>query len=252
MTKAIKIKNIEIGAGLPKICVPLTGKTQKELYKEAKAAEEAKADLVEWRADFYEDLLEKEALSETLKGIAEILKEIPLLFTIRTKQEGGSVEISFEDYSNCNKNAAEAGADLVDVEVFGEEEKKKALILELHKTKAVIIASSHDFFKTDACEILLERFQKMDQTGADILKIAVMPQCFEDVTAIMCATEKMAASYTERPLISMSMGRLGAMSRVYGEAFGSSVTFGTVGAASAPGQIPVPELRAMLSLFKQH
>jgi 3-dehydroquinate dehydratase-1 len=51
---------------------------------------------------------------------------------------------------------------------------------------------------------------------------------------------------TEKPLISMSMGSLGSISRIAGENFGSAVTFATVGAASAPGQFPIRELRMMM------
>ena len=85
----------------------------------------------------------------------------------------------------------------------------------------------------------------MDASGADILKMAVMPKDFEDVAAIMQATNEMT-KLTDRPLISMAMGDTGSMSRISGENFGSCVTFGTVGKASAPGQFPIKELRMMM------
>ena len=56
MTKPIQIKNLTIGAGIPKICVPLTGTTEEKICQEAKDAKKAGADLVEWRADFFEVL----------------------------------------------------------------------------------------------------------------------------------------------------------------------------------------------------
>ena len=56
MTKPIQIKNISLGEGLPKICVPLTGKTEEEIKEEGKKTVEAGAELVEWRADFFEAL----------------------------------------------------------------------------------------------------------------------------------------------------------------------------------------------------
>ena len=48
MTKPIQIKNISLGEGLPKICVPLTGKTEEEIKEEGKKTVEAGAELVEW------------------------------------------------------------------------------------------------------------------------------------------------------------------------------------------------------------
>lgn len=251
MTKAIKIKNLLIGEGIPKICVPLTGTTKEFICQEAKAAKEAGADLVEWRADFFEGLLNPAACQEVLGEVAEILGEIPLLFTIRTKEEGGSVEISLEEYAACNLTAARSHkADLVDVEVMGNPQEKKNLIESLHKERSVVIASSHDFEKTDSQEVLLNRFREMEKSGADILKIAVMPHGFGDVSAIMEATNDMRKE-CEKPLVSMAMGSIGSISRIAGENFGSSITFGTVGAASAPGQFPIGELRTLLGALHQ-
>ena len=176
MTKPIQIKKLTIGSGMPKVCVPLTANSAENLYKEAENAVNAQADLVEWRADFYKNLSDKEKTAEVLEKISGILGEIPLLFTIRTKEEGGNVDLPVEEYSQYNLNAARTGkADLIDVEVFGNEEKKKELIKGIHSMNVKVIASSHDFEKTDNRDALLERFMAMDQTGADILKMAVMP-----------------------------------------------------------------------------
>lgn len=252
MTKPIKVKNLLIGEGIPKICVPLTAVGKEEIFEEAKKAAEAGAQMVEWRADFFEGLLDENAVNETLAGLSDLLGEIPLIFTIRTAQEGGSCQISGGDYRRINLAAAKSRrADLIDVQVFGDEEDKKELIREIHREHALVIASSHDFEKTDDEETLLGRFRQMDTTGADILKMAVMPEEFEDVAALMKATAKMAAEYTKRPLVSMAMGSTGSISRIAGEDFGSSITFAAVGAASAPGQFPIKELRMMLEAFHE-
>jgi 3-dehydroquinate dehydratase-1 len=141
--------------------------------------------------------------------------------------------------------AASHKADLVDVEVFAGKGEKRPLITALQQEGVTVIASSHDFAKTDDRDTLLARFHRMDESGADILKMAVMPQTFENVADIMQVTSEMREE-TEKPLISMSMGSLGSISRIAGENFGSAVTFATVGAASAPGQFPIRELRMMM------
>ena len=250
MTKPIQIKNLTLGSGIPKICVPLTGKTREAILEEAKNAVSAGAQMLEWRADFFEDLKEKEKLEEMLFLLSQEAGEVPLLFTIRTDEEGGNCSISAEDYAFCSLTAAKSGkADLVDVEAFGHCGDNKSLIPELQGAGAVVIASSHDFNKTDSEEALVKRFQDMDATGADILKIAVMPEDFGDVAAIMQATGRMATEFTHKPLISMAMGSLGSISRISGEHFHSCITFGTVGAASAPGQISIGELRKMMEIL---
>ena len=111
-----------------------------------------------------------------------------------------------------------------------------------------MIASNHHFHETPAQETLLEILTKMDQMGADILKIAVMPQSRKDVLTLLSATEEMDLR-TAKPLITMSMGPVGMISRLCGELFGSALTFGTVGKASAPGQIDAKDLASVLQLI---
>ena len=192
-----------------------------------------------------------EACQNVLEALAEILGETPLLFTIRTSEEGGNITISLEDYAACNINTAKGKkADLVDVEIMSNSEEKKKLVAELQKEGVKVIASSHDFHKTDSQEVLLNRFREMEKSGADILKMAVMPHGFEDVAAIMEATNAMRQE-CEKPLVSMAMGSIGSITRISGENFGSGITFGTVGAASAPGQFPIGELRSLLDALHE-
>ena len=247
MTRSVSVKGLELGSGIPKICVPLISAEQGALYEEAETIKEAGTDFAEWRADYYKDLLSVDKTVDTLRKLTEILDGIPLIFTIRTMKEGGQASLAPADYIRMNEQAAHSHfADLIDVEIFGSEEEKKRLIRTIQSEGIPVIGSSHDFQKTDSCEELLSRFQKMERSGADILKLAVMPHTFEDVTALMNATHIMS-SYTDRPIISMSMSALGSLSRFSGELYGSALTFGTVTAASAPVQVPVRTLRTILN-----
>ena len=53
----VEIRNVKLGSGIPKICVPLVGKTENELVNEVNKLKDIKFDLVEWRIDFYKDAL---------------------------------------------------------------------------------------------------------------------------------------------------------------------------------------------------
>lgn len=53
------------------------------------------------------------------------------------------------------------------------------------------------------------------------------------------------------PILTMSMGQLGVVSRVTGDSFGSCATFGAVGQTSAPGQIPVNDLHTVLHILHE-
>ncbi len=247
MTRPIYLKQVLLGEGIPKICVPLTGKTQQEILAQCDKAVKAGADLLEWRVDLWEEIEKRAKIEEMLFALSGIRGETPLLFTIRTQREGGAIRISGESYEEMILIAAKSGKiDLVDVEALWETENKISLIQRLHEEKIPVIASSHDFEKTDQQEVLISRLQELERTGADILKLAVMPREKEDVENLMLAVRKVTEEMTEKPVVAMSMGELGAVSRISGENFGSCMTFGTVGEASAPGQFPIKILRSYL------
>ena len=121
----------------------------------------------------------------------------------------------------------------------------RRLVRTAHENGVPVIVSNHDFKKTPPKEELLDRLENMQELGADILKIAVMPESTEDLLTLLAATED-GGRYLKQPIVSMSMGGKGILSRVAGESFGSAITFGTAGAASAPGQLPAEELKEIL------
>ncbi|MEI3140096.1 MAG: type I 3-dehydroquinate dehydratase [Lachnospiraceae bacterium] len=96
---------------------------------------------------------------------------------------------------------------------------------------------------------LFPGFVRCSSWGMDVAKMAVMPQSEKDVRMLLEATAEMKEQHPQTPVITMSMGKMGVLSRMAGELFGSALTFGTVGQASAPGQIPVKELRKILEML---
>ena len=246
----VKIRNVEIGAGAPKVIVPIVGKTKEEILAKGRELASIPLHVVEWRVDFYEDVFQIPQVLETLKGLRAALGETPILFTFRTLKEGGEKEISMEDYTTLNKAVAQSGdADAVDVEIFSGDEVVKENIANIHAAGKVVVGSNHDFHKTPTQADLIYRLRKMQDMGADIPKIAVMPQSKADVLTLLAATEEMSRCYADRPIITMSMSAAGVISRLCGEVFGSSMTFGAVGQVSAPGQIPVEQLNAATEII---
>ena len=274
MIHPVTVRKIKIGEGMPKICVPVVGVTEEEILSEARNAVTFPVDLVEWRGDWFADIAQPEPVKRVLAGLREILGEIPLLFTFRTAGEGGQREIDVSDYEAINGMVIGTGyADMVDVEFFmGQTEKEmisgngeshdgngnhrsvpgktvRNLIDEAHAHDVKVIASNHDFEKTPRKDAIISRLRSMQDAGADIAKIAVMPQNKADVLELICATEEMYRLYGRIPLITMSMAGDGLISRMCGEVFGSAVTFGSAGKASAPGQIAAGELRNVLNIL---
>lgn len=245
----VTVRGVEIGTGKPKICVPITGKTVEEIFKQAKEIAPLLVEVVEWRVDYTGFVHDKDTILLVLEGLRKQLQNKILLFTFRTKKEGGEQELSEEEYFNLNKFAAETKlVDLIDLELFSSNDKLEFYMNEIHKSGCKVIVSNHDFQKTPEESEIVSRLSRMEQAGGDILKIAVMPQSPQDVVTLLSATCK-ASQLLVQPVVTMSMSKLGAVSRITGEVFGSALTFGTVGEASAPGQIPVKQLTEYLEFF---
>lgn len=246
----IKVRDIEIGAGAPKIIVPIVGVTKEDILNEAKTFDSIPVDVVEWRVDWFEHVFEFDKVEDVLKELRTVLGNIPLLLTFRTKKEGGEKAINTKDYKELNLRAAKTGyVDFIDVEIFTGDDVVREIIDGAHAAGVRVIASNHDFFKTPAKSDIIYRLRKMQDMGADIPKIAVMPQSKRDVLTLLCATEEMVTDYADRPIITMSMAGTGVISRLCGEVFGSSMTFGAAKKASAPGQMGVNDLNTVLDLL---
>ena len=246
----VEVRGVRIGEGIPKICVPIVGTTRDEILAAAKSFESVKKDVVAWRADWFEGVFDFAQVEAVLKELRRVLGNTPILFTFRTANEGGEKAIEPAAYAELNKRAAATGLiDLVDVEAFTGDEVVRDIIESAHESGVVVVASNHDFEKTPEKDEIVRRLRKMQELGADIPKIAVMPQSRKDVLTLLSATEEMASKYADRPIITMSMSATGLISRLCGECFGSALTFGAVGKASAPGQMNASDLSEILNLI---
>lgn len=251
----LKIKNLIIGDGIPKICVPVVGRTQEEILKSAAMAAGSEPDLVEFRCDEYDGVRDPEQLTEILAGIEKYIGELPLLLTFRSKEEGGTREVSDQEYLEiCRTGICSSRIDLIDLELQRYERlcrqqdylPAEDILAQAHARKIPVLMSMHYFSHTPGEEEMLGQLHRMEELGADILKLAVMPGDKKDVLALLSATVRMS-QITEKPLITMSMGDIGKISRVIGAFTGSAVTFASAGTASAPGQIEVSKMRKILN-----
>ncbi|MBZ6533739.1 type I 3-dehydroquinate dehydratase [Acinetobacter seifertii] len=230
-----------------KTIVPITAKTKEQALAQAQViANTADADLAEFRIDllsFASDTKQVIALGHELK---KILGHKPMIATIRTKNEGGQLEISDADYGKTYQAYLKNPfMDWLDVEMFRDQKVVSEIVQKAHQKKVLVVMSNHDFQKTPSQDEIEKRLLKQDQMGADILKIAVMPKSKQDVFTLMNATLKVSQQ-TSKPLLTMSMGQLGTISRVATANMGGSYSFGMIGQASAPGQIDVTKLKQIL------
>ena len=245
-----RIGKVKLGSK-PRIIVPVTGKDKKEILGQVSKISKRKADIVEWRIDHFEDCLDASACFSMASKISS-RAGMPIIATFRTHREGGAVEIEGKEYRTLLRSLAQSDVvDAIDVEMFFEEAEPESIIEATHRTGCVAIGSYHDFSGTPEHQEIVERIEKMADMGADVVKFSCMPHSMTDVATLLAATAE-AREKVERPIITMSMGSLGIATRAAGFAFGSVATFAAVekGEESAPGQVPLDELKPVLSQLR--
>lgn len=231
----------------PKICVPLTGRTRQEINDQLDIIVDKNPDIIELRADFLDNIDNVEYVLSIVDSIIDII-EVPLLFTIRSEREGGeTIPLTEEEKVFLLKEVCEStNITYIDYEV----ENDKSYVIEVkeaaEQNNKQLILSYHNFESTPPNHELLKRFLLMEMFGANIAKVAVMPENRQDVFRLLQLTKEVD-DIISIPLITMSMGELGAYSRLMGWVYGSILTFAVGVESSAPGQIPIDKLRQIIN-----
>lgn len=253
MTQGIAVRGKAVGNGrVPLVCTPLVGRNREAILGELEGVIGKRPDLVEWRADFFDGLADTATVLELARQMAVRAGEVPIIFTIRSSREGGEkTPLDDEQVASLVVAVCEARvAGLIDFEMSAPREQLERVRAAARATGTQLILSYHNFSGTPDAEALFAKFAEAERLGGDIAKVAVMPTNEEDVLTLLSATLR-ARRTLKLPLISISMGAWGALTRMFGWIFGSSVTFAVGQASSAPGQVPIEELNAVLDILRR-
>ena len=249
--RRLTIKNRTFGAGRPLVCVPVMECTREEILREIAYLGQSRADMIEWRVDVFAEYGDYNAVRQVLEDAAPLLGDKLFLYTFRSRRQGGEASVDAETLADLHDLAVESGCvDLIDLEFF-EEDRPSRKIRHLQEGGVRVIASHHDFEGTPEPEVMRMLLEKMCAGGADIVKLAVMPEILPDVLNLLEVTAEFREENPDTPIITMSMGKLGGISRLCGETFGSCVTFGAHEKPSAPGQYEMNRLSDILDAIHE-
>jgi 3-dehydroquinate dehydratase I len=236
----------------PYLCTPIIGKTEEALLEEIQKVQIKEPDIIEWRVDYFEDIEDYEKVVTVAKELKKNARGIPLLFTIRSESEGGNpTNLSQEEILSLLSYVCEDDSiEFIDYELNNPPENIKHLRHVTKKHGKSLILSYHNFSSTPQDSELLEILKNTERLGADIGKIAVMPKSHDDVLRLLHVTN-LAKETLNIPIATMSMGSLGAVSRMAGWIFGSRIIFTVGEKSSAPGQVPIEELKELIHTMKK-
>jgi 3-dehydroquinate dehydratase-1 len=240
--KPIQLHGQPVGSGSQSlICTPLVGRTPDEVLGELDTV------LPKRRVDFFREIGSAATVVQVARRIQQAAGGIPVIFTCRSANEGGErIPVSRSELLAVYEAVCAARCvDIIDYELSNPADELARLRQASRAGDVAMIMSYHNFQFTPERAALVAKFADAERLGADIGKVATMPQSPEDVLTLLGAAWQ-AGEAGGIPLIAMSMGGLGAVSRIVGGVFGSAVTFAVGKSASAPGQIAIEDLRAAL------
>ena len=248
--KRIEVRGKTLGGDTPLICTPLVGRTGERVLAEAASVLAKSPDVIEWRVDYFAAIGDTAAVLETGRALRAAAGSLPIIFTCRSVNEGGEKIAIGDDAVVRLYDAVGASGlvDFLDFEMSNDAGHVKSVRENARGHGTRIILSYHNFGYTPGLDFLAQRFLEAERLGADVAKVAVMPRDRADVLTLLAATAQ-AEAKTRIPLISMAMGPLGAVTRMIGGVFGSSLSFAVGEGSSAPGQMPIADLRAVFDII---
>lgn len=194
------------------------------------------ADLIEWRAD----VLPKEDILTVAPAVFEKFLGREIIFTIRTRQEGGNIDLTDQEYVALIKEVAVLyQPEFIDFEYYSHQ-----AVFEQMLDFPNLVLSYHNFQETP--ENFMEIMSELTSLSPAVVKMAVMPRTEQDVLDVMNYTRGFKTLNAAQSYATMSMGDLGKLSRLSGRLTGSCWTFASLDEASAPGQISLGTMKKFL------
>ena len=228
----IKIGKTELGR-IPRVAIAIADREDSKLIKSLFL------DILEVRVDQF-----KNADSIYVKNVIRKRKKIgvPLILTVRSKEEGGQRDISNAAKLNIFRDNIQL-VDAVDIEL------KSPILSEVvkiaRKNKKNVIISWHNFKMTPNDKMLKDILSKAKRSGAHLVKIAVKANKIEDFNRLM----KFTIENRSKNIITISLGGIGSLSRLVFPVLGSLITYAYINKPSGLGQISLDDLRDHLRVY---
>lgn len=248
--KTARLGRMTLGTGMPAICVPVMGGSMDEIRQSAMRAREAQADIIELRIDHFCVSPDLRDAIEACHAVREAAEDIPLLFTMRTKRDGGKGSADAAVYEELLSGVIESGCcDGIDCELSVGKDAFVRIAKKAREKGMTLVGSSHEFGEIGCMRKAAEWLMAQQALGADVCKAAVMTKTNAEALELAWVFAQ-AYEQLEIPMIGIAMGPAGVVTRIGGACMGSCLTFGTAGAASAPGQIDARRLRTALEIVQ--
>ncbi|MBU4299224.1 type I 3-dehydroquinate dehydratase [Patescibacteria group bacterium] len=213
-----------------------------QLKEKIKIAKLEGADVIELRADSYPKISVNDLLK--LKKISNALK-IPVIFTLRSKEEGGKYNFSFEKKLKLIEKAIELNFEYVDIELKFLEKLGKNVLKLKGNSKIKIILSFHNLKGTETLEGLRGIKKRIASLKPDIIKLAVFSRSEktnQDILKIIKETKREG-----KDIVGIALGERGKKIRLKSAFEGNYLTYCCLNKKekTAPGQLTLNDFKKL-------
>ena len=220
-----------------RLCVAIQGASPGEMLERAEAVlRDSK--FLEFRLD---SLSKPAAALPVLKEFLAGHRDVTAIATCRRKPFGGNFGGSLANELEVLAAAAEAGCQIVDLEVESAEEARPSQLAKLRAAGAALLVSFHDFTRTKGLEQAVARIEVF---APDFVKVVSTARTLTDNLAVLRLIEVRSLSAR---IVGIAMGEEGLLSRVLGPRAGAAFTFAasSEAGATAPGQATARSLNEL-------
>lgn len=249
-TEPVKAANMILGSAQPVIAVPLVAQTRDAILKEAAVVKALKPDLIEIRADYWDFIEDTDKSVVMLQDIKNVMGEIPILLTVRIKEERGFKDVSKEaKFAFYDRAIIEKIPTLIDVELAYGKDFIRAFKSKLEGSNIKLVVAYHDLKATPSANEIKRILEQEISAGGDIAKIVVKPNSEEDVLTFLNGTLSFRREHPQYPIIASGSGNIGRITRLIGGLFGVDLTFASGVKGSNPTQMPVNVVRQVNNII---
>ncbi len=232
----------------PLVCVSIEGHTVKECIKAAGLAALAGADMLEIRFDLLYlakvqhnddsdsendqkvkfELVPKEVsevdVKDTIKKLKEAIEQ-PVIFTCRSKEEGGFFPGTEEERIEILSKAIESKVSWIDLEINLDSKSRKKLFEDATKSKTKIISSFHDINQTPDADKIVSLVEENHESG-DLIKLCFKTNDYHDGIEIVTACWNLKDSPHKISL--MGLGPSGDWTRLHAPLLNQALVYATL------------------------
>ena len=239
----VPLRNVVLGDGTLALIMPIAAKDEDELMSLSKEFKPYAPDILEWRVGYFDTVEQIPSLLHAMQQLRAFWGDQAIMVTPRHHLENGVREIGDDKKKEILLASINSGlVDMVDVEMrYGQDYISEIKAAAVEKGVALMV-SYHDLKHTPDEEEIISLLKREVELGADVCKVSFVAESYGDNDKLGKIIVKANETVIDQPIVSISAGPMGTLSRISGDAFGSCATFVSTGKTH---QIHIDDVRAL-------